>query len=79
MRTTLDIEDDILQAAKELAQLEGVSAGKVISRLARRGLNGSSQPRKANIKYRNGVPILPSRGEIITYEHIQNLMDEEGI
>jgi len=38
MRTTLDIEDDVLQAAKELAQREGGTAGRVISTLARRGL-----------------------------------------
>jgi hypothetical protein len=28
MRTTLDIEDDVLQAAKELAQREGRTAGQ---------------------------------------------------
>lgn len=38
MRTTLDIEDDVLQAAKELARQEGGTAGQVISALARRGL-----------------------------------------
>lgn len=39
MRTTLDIEDDVLQAAKELAQREGSTAGQIISLLARRGLS----------------------------------------
>jgi hypothetical protein len=34
MRSTLDIEDDVLAAAKELAHRQGVSAGKVVSRLA---------------------------------------------
>jgi hypothetical protein len=38
MRTTLDIEDDVLQAAKELARREGRTAGQVISELARRSL-----------------------------------------
>jgi len=45
MRTTLDIEDDVLQAAKELAQRDGGTAGQVISRLARRGL--ASPPAKS--------------------------------
>ena len=76
MRTTLDIEDDVLQAAKELAKHEGRTAGEVLSALARKGLTVES-PKKFTI--RNGVPLLPSSGEIVTLEHIQKLMDEEGI
>ena len=38
MRTTLDIDDDILAAAKERARLENKTAGQVISELARRAL-----------------------------------------
>jgi hypothetical protein len=38
MRTTLDIDDDILLAAKELARKDRVSAGRVLSTLARAGL-----------------------------------------
>jgi hypothetical protein len=30
MRTTLDIDDDILQAAKELAQRERKTAGRIL-------------------------------------------------
>lgn len=80
MRTTLDIEDDVLQAAKELARCEGSTTGKVISKLARNGLTQPTSSGKKRItRYRNGVPLLPSRGEIITMEHIQKIMDEEGI
>ena len=79
MRTTLDIEDDVLQAAKELAQYEGSTAGKVISRLARTGLTQPLNGKKSKTLYRNGVPLLPSRGGIVTMEHIQKIMDEEGI
>jgi hypothetical protein len=79
MRTTLDIEDDVLQAAKELAKIEGATAGKVISRLARNGLAQPLSGKNLATRYRNGVPLLPSRGEIITMEHIQKIMDEEGI
>jgi hypothetical protein len=56
MRTTLDLDDDVLQAAKELAQIRKSTAGKVLSELARRGLEA---PRAA--KSRNGVPLLPRR------------------
>ena len=40
MRTTLDIDDDVLQAAKELSAREQKSAGKLISEWARRGICG---------------------------------------
>jgi hypothetical protein len=77
MRTTLDIEDDVLQAAKELAQRNGVTAGQVISDLARRGLNAAPTKRRPGL--RGGVPVLPSRGEIVTLEHVQKIQDEEGV
>lgn len=82
MRTTLDIEDDVLQAAKELAQREGGTAGQVISTLARRGLARPAIAQKKSSKSsgtRGGVPLLSSRGEVVTLERIQNLMDQEGI
>ncbi len=44
MRTTLDIDDDVLQAAKELARAEGKTAGQVLSELARRALTAPSRP-----------------------------------
>ncbi len=47
MRTTLDIDDDVLRAAKELARRERKSAGRVLSELARRGMvkdNLSAKP-----------------------------------
>lgn len=78
MRTTLDIEDDVLQAAKELADRSGRTTGKVLSELARRGLvtpKGQAGP----TRFRNGVPVLPSRGELVTLEHVQRLADDEGI
>ena len=79
MRTTLDIEDDVLQAAKELAQREGGTAGKIISDLARRGLSAPSVKSKKTSGTRGGVPVLASRGEVVTLAHVNNLMDQEGI
>jgi hypothetical protein len=43
MRTTIQIEDDVLDAAKELARLDGKTIGQVISDLARRGLRPAPQ------------------------------------
>lgn len=82
MRTTLDIEPDVLQAAKEMAVREKTTAGRVISRLVRKALTGEyrSSTAKNSYVYKNGVPMLPYReGEVITLEHVQKIMDEEGI
>lgn len=56
MRTTLQIDDDVLEAAKELAESRGTTVGRVLSDLARQALES---PRIA--KVRNGVPVLPRR------------------
>ena len=56
VRTTLDLDQDILQAAKELAAAKGTTLGKVVSDLARKALES---PRAARV--RNGVPLLPRR------------------
>ncbi len=57
MRTTLDIDDDVLQAAKELAVSRKMTAGKVISELARQAL----RPKEDTPSMRNGVPLLAAR------------------
>ena len=57
VRTTLDIADDVLQAAKELAATRGMTTGEAISDLARRGLEPAHSARRT----RNGVPLLPRR------------------
>lgn len=53
MRTTLDLEIEVLAAAKEIAAARGVSAGQVVSELLRQALT----PRRSG-KTRNGVPLL---------------------
>jgi hypothetical protein len=79
LRTTLDIDDDVLQAAKELAEREESTAGRVISALARRGLTAPRKKTKAAQPTRGGVPLLPSRGEVVTLDHLRELMEQEGI
>lgn len=79
MRTTLDIEDDVLQAAKEMAEREHSTAGRVLSELARTGLTSRAGRPKPKITVRNGVPVIPSRGEVVTLEKVRRLMDEEGV
>ena len=82
MRTTLDIDDDLLTAAKELARREGASAGAVVSRLLRQALTGAgrSSATAAQPKAVAGFLPFPAKpGVVITQEHINALRDEEGI
>lgn len=75
MRTTLDLDDDILQAAKELAAARGSTAGKVLSELARRGL---ARDRESD-QVRNGVPLLaprPATEPRVTMKRVNELRDE---
>jgi hypothetical protein len=74
VRTTLDIDDDVLEAAKDLAANRRTTAGKVLSELARRALD--SGRRQAT---RNGVPLLrhrPAGGRKPTLELVNRLRDE---
>jgi hypothetical protein len=75
MRTTLDIDEDVLQVAKDLAALKKISAGKALSDLARKGLK-PAQP----YKIRNGVPVLhtlPPGSPKHTLEDVNRFRDEE--
>ena len=80
MRTTLDIEDDILAAAKELARAQDSTAGQVISDLARQALTGGSGfsgPEAPRLTLKNGWYVLPRRdGPVITNEMIDRLQEE---
>ena len=92
MRTTLDIADDVLFAAKELAQREKKSVGTVISELARqafsqapanigtRSIAGSGKtPHAAEPLAAYGIQPLPARGGIVSNELIDRLRDAEGV
>ena len=74
MRTTLAIDDDVLNAAKELAATQKRTVGEVISALARRALNPAESKRQT----RNGVPLLPVRPGIarVTSELVHQLREE---
>ncbi|OHC67121.1 MAG: hypothetical protein A2045_13905 [Rhodocyclales bacterium GWA2_65_20] len=81
MRTTLEIEDDVLLAAKELARRGGTTAGRVISDLVRQAL---TQPATAARGAREPAAVygfrpFPSRGGVVTNEQVEKLRDEEGV
>jgi hypothetical protein len=74
MRTTLAIDDDVLSAAKELAEIEKKTVGEVISSLARRALS----PAGTKAKTRNGVPLLKVRqgARRVSSELVHRLREE---
>ena len=76
MRTTLDVDDDVLLIVKERARRERRSAGAVLSELARRGLAGPAV-HPADGPGRHGFSPLPSRGAPVTNALIDTLREEE--
>ena len=78
MRTTLDIDDDVLRAAKELARRGKTTAGAVISGLARKALVAPANPpavREPKALY--GLRPLPRRGGIVTNALIDKLREDD--
>jgi hypothetical protein len=82
MRTTLDLDDDVLAAAKELARRQKLSAGAVVSKLLREALSNGSNTQKTstiNKTAKNGFVPFPSRGVVVSDALIDQLRDLEGI
>ena len=81
MRTTLQLDDDVLAAARVLARQQRTSLGAVISELARQALvapapDFSSEHRSSD--HRNGLPLLPwkEEGAPVDLEFVNSLRDE---
>ena len=74
MRTTLNIDDDVLLAARALAERQNTSLGEVISALSRQAL----QPARREGGSRNGITLLPAKpsGLPVTLERVNQLRDD---
>lgn len=85
MRTTLDIDEDLLLAAKEIARRERSTAGSVVSRLLRQsltGLGGGASARLAGsgrAAVAGFVPFPAPPGVVVTNDLVNRLRDEEGV
>ncbi len=87
MRTTLNIADDVLFAAKERARHQRRPLGDVVSDLARAGLQGS-QPEQPARGPRDAEGTEPTsfygfepfgkRGPVVSNEEIDRLREEES-
>jgi hypothetical protein len=73
MRTTLEIDDDVLRAARSLAAAEGKNIGKALSDLARRGLASRSKSKR-----RSGFPVfdVAPGAAPITLEMVKDALNE---
>jgi hypothetical protein len=86
MRTTLDIDDDVLAALKERAGAQGTTASRLASDLLRRGLSsqaaayalpGFAEEQAAFDTGAAAQPwvVLKSRGGLVTTELVRSLED----
>ncbi|MDM7936766.1 MAG: CopG family transcriptional regulator [Cyanobium sp. CZS 48M] len=81
MRTTLQLDDDVLAAARVLARQRRTSLGAVISELARQALVAPAPgfgSEKQRSDHRNGLPLLPwmEKGAPVDLELVNNLRDQ---
>lgn len=92
MRTTLDISDDVLFAAKDVARRDGRTVGQVVSELARRALQMPAAPNVPSLAMptapeepghqrllQMGIRPLPSRGGVVSNDTVNSLREQEGV
>ncbi len=75
MRTTIDLDDDVLRMARDLAQERAESLGRVLSDLARQGLQLMPNP-KGRIRV---IPALPHKpgARPVTMQDVRDLEEAE--
>lgn len=77
MRTTINVDDDVLMAVKERARRERRSAGEVLSDLARQALTARPAGTASEAGALTGFVPLPSRGRPVTNALIDELREDD--
>lgn len=77
MRTTVNLDEDVLLAVQERARREKRTAGDVLSDLARQALTAQQHPRDGAGEGRHGFQPLPRRGAAVSNALIDRLRDDE--
>lgn len=74
MRTTLDIDDRVLAAARSRARARGITIGQALSELALRGYQADEAPHA-----QKDFPMLPAvPGHVITDEMVERALAEDA-
>jgi hypothetical protein len=74
MRTTLTIDDDLLERARAIADHEKRTVGDVVSERLRK----SFETPGPELEMWNGFPLLPRRGAVVTMKMVNAARDEDG-
>ena len=79
VRTTLNLAEDALIAARNIARRERLSLGDAVSELIRRGVaaGGPGSPSRSQPALRGRFALLPVRDEIVTPQHVRDLMERD--
>ena len=77
MRTTLNLSEDALHVAKHYASRQQLSLGDAVSALIRSGAQVNAPPATATLRGR--FAMLAARDEVVTIDHVRELMEREGI
>lgn len=84
MRTTLDIDEDVLAAVKELARRRRLPAGRMVSQLLRQGLTGQGETdtlgNAAQNQSGSTIGFRPfAAKQLVTNDQVNALRDDEGL
>lgn len=76
MRTTVDLDEEVLRVAKDLAQEREETLGRVLSDLVRRGL----QPMSRVSERRGAIPTLSRKpgAKPVTAQAVKDLLESDG-
>jgi hypothetical protein len=76
VRTTIDLEEELLRTAKAIAEVRRQTLSAVISELAWRGLRADTGE---DVHTRNGFPVLAARSgsQPVTPEHVAQLLEQD--
>ena len=79
MRTTLAIDDDVFNIARQKAQRDHLSISAAVSELMRAGIRSMQMPASQRPATRSKYAVLLARHEIIVSEHVYKLLEQECI
>lgn len=79
MRTTITLDDDVFNIARQKAHREHMSIGATVSELMRLGIRSAQMPTAHRAAIRSKYTVLPACNETITSEHVYKLIEQERI